>query len=280
MNVPRAGATVGGTGATSRDAATKSSGAKSSEANAAKAGAAGGAMKWAALAGGGALLLGGFLLLGGRPTSSPVTNQPGGTGQGRGSTTTTAPGKLTVFVGADVSKSVTPSIRESSMDGLKFVLKQAVPGGTMVHFVFYDTNARTQPNTVEFYEPRDLDEVGAAFKTYNSRPEKGTTQAFALQRLRKEAANLPGGTPYAFVLITDGEDYDKPATKQQAQELSEKPEFRGLMVIGAQMESKDRIYLRDQIQDSLEPLGKRRLVCGPEVSEHDTDTFQSMMSSE
>lgn len=165
------------------------------------------------------------------------------------------------------------------MDGLKFALRQSVPSGTPLHFVFYDRDARTRPGQLEFFEPRDLDEVSNDFVKYAPRPEKGTRQALALSRLSREADSLPTGTPTAFVLLTDGEDQDAPSTTREAQQIAARPGFRGLLVVGAQMESRTRIYLRDKLDASLAPLQNRKVVCGPEVSDHEADQFRAMLGS-
>jgi hypothetical protein len=187
--------------------------------------------------------------------------------------------KFHLFVGADVSASVNSKLRETAFDGLRFTLRQALPLGTPVHFVFYDTSARTSPTVVEFFEPRDLDEIGDRLKKYPPRAEKGTQQALALQRLETEANDLPSGTPVGFILLTDGEDQDRKATKAEAQKLAERPGFQGLMVIGAQMESSTRIPLRDQLHAALAPLGNKNLVCGEEVSDRDANVFSKLINS-
>ncbi len=187
--------------------------------------------------------------------------------------------KLQVLVAGDVSRSVNPALRQSAMDGLKFAFKQALPTGTPVHFVFYDREARTRPGVIEFNEPHDLDEVSTDFVKYPPRPEKGTRQALALSRLEREADSLPSGTPVAFVLLTDGEDQDAPSTTREAQKMAARPNFRGLLVVGAQMESQARMYLRDRLDASLAPLQNRRIVCGPEVSDRDADQFRALLGS-
>ena len=185
--------------------------------------------------------------------------------------------KLHVLVAADVSRSVDAKLRQSAMDGLKFTLRQALPPGTPLHFVFYDRDARTRPGQLEFFEPRDLDEVSNAFVQYAPRAEKGTRQALALSRLQREARALPSGTPVAFVLLTDGEDQDAPATTREAKQIAAQPNFRGLLVVGAQMESRTRVYLRDKLDASLAPLQNRKVVCGPEVSDREADEFAALL---
>lgn len=184
-----------------------------------------------------------------------------------------------MFVAADVSRSVNSALRQSATDGLKFALRQALPGGTPLHFVFYDREARTRPGVIEFYEPRDLDDVSSAFIKYLPRPERGTRQSLALSRLLSEARALPAGTPIAFALLTDGEDHDAPATTRLATQLAALPNFRGLLVVGAQMESPDRVYLRDQLNTSLAPLQRRKVICGEEVSDREADEFRELLAS-
>ncbi len=187
--------------------------------------------------------------------------------------------RLHVLVAGDVSRSVNSQLRQSAMDGLKFAFKQALPNGTPVHFVFYDREARTRPGLIEFNEPRDLDEISTDFVKYPPRPEKGTRQALALSRLQREADSLPSGTPVAFVLLTDGEDQDAPSTTREAQKMAARPDFRGLLVVGAQMESRSRMYLRDRLDASLAPLQNRKVVCGPEVSDREADQFRALLGS-
>jgi hypothetical protein len=203
----------------------------------------------------------------------------GGASTAAGTAARAAGDKLHVLIAGDVSRSVNPALRQSAMDGLKFALRNAVPGGTALHFVFYDRDARTRPGVVEFYEPRDLDEVSADFVKYEPRPEKGTRQALALSRLEREANSLPPGTPTAFVLLTDGEDQDAPATTSEARRLAERPGFRALLVVGAQMESRSRVYLRDKLDAALAPLQERKIVCGPEVSDREVDQFRALVGS-
>ncbi len=180
---------------------------------------------------------------------------------------------------ADVSRSVDRSLRQNAIDGLKFAFRHGLPGGTPLHVVFYDREARTRPGVVEFYEPRDLDDVSSAFLGYAPRPERGTRQALALSRLMTEAKALPAGTPFAFALLTDGEDHDQKATTQLASQLASSPPFKGLLVVGAKMESKDRIYLRDQLNKALAPLGARKIICGEEVSDREADEFKALLDS-
>lgn len=205
-------------------------------------------------------------------TSAQTTS--GGTGSPR---TAASDAALQVFVGADVSASVDKALRRRAFDGLRFALTRAVPPGTPVHFVYYDTGARTDPKVVAFYEPRDIDSIGNAIYSYAPRPEKGTQQALALSRLAKEADDLPKGTPVAFVLLTDSEDQGLSATKEQAALLAKRPGFRALMVIGARRESSTRQPMRDRLQAALEPLGQKRLLCG-DVTEHDVGLFKQLVN--
>lgn len=206
-----------------------------------------------------------------------TTNSGSASRQEAASGAPTQSDKLHVLVAGDVSRSVDAGLRQSAMDGLKFALRQALPAGTPLHFVFYDRDARTRPGQLEFFEPRDLDEVSNDFVKYAPRPEKGTRQALALSRLRREADALAAGTPVAFVLLTDGEDQDAPATTREAQRMAAQPNFRGLLVVGAQMESRTRVYLRDKLDASLAPLANRKVVCGPEVSDREADQFAALL---
>lgn len=215
---------------------------------------------------------------GGHPDTAgtPATREQ--TSPGRVAGAVAAPdAPLHVFVGADVSASVDKALRRRAFDGLRFTLMRAVQPGTPVHFVYYDTQARTDPKVVAFYEPRDIDSIGNAILAYSPRPEKGTQQALALARLAKEADDLPKGTPVAFVLLTDSEDQGLGATKEQAASLAKRPGFRALMVIGARRESSTRQPMRDRLQAALEPLEQKRLLCG-DVTDHDVESFRQLVN--
>ena len=180
---------------------------------------------------------------------------------------------LEVFVAADVSASVGKETRQTIFDALRYTLRRSAPPGTPIHFVYYDTVARTDPRVVTFYEPRDLDAAGEEITAYVPRPEKGTSQALALSRLQKEASGRPAGAPNAFILLTDGEDMNADATRLEARKLSNLSGFRALLVIGTRRESKERMPMRDKLYGALEPLGERRIVCGEEVDKHELDLW-------
>jgi len=172
--------------------------------------------------------------------------------------------RLLVFF--DSSGSMNQEERRLACGLLEEVVDRCLPAGAPLDVWCFGREARKvfSGAVSAGSDLRSLEEEALLPESRAAVPERsdrdaGTFLAPALQEAL-QALRSAGDGPVLVLVLGDGEDYDRPATRRVAEQLAQQPNLRAVWVAGVLGDA--AAPMRTPLERCLEPLGDRLLVSG------------------